>query len=145
MEPKIYVDRLREGQTESFKGSVPSCFTQEEALRFEDTVECQGEAYIAGDHLVLKLKAKVGVEIPCSICNEWTKVFLELKDFMHTEPLEDISSGVFDFTELMRADLLLELPQFAECNGSCPERNAIKSFIRSSDLPEGTHFPFSGL
>lgn len=146
METKIYIDRLKEGRKESFQGSMTTrSFPNEDALRFEDTLQCKGEAYIAGDHLVLKLQAQVQAEIPCAICNEWTKVTLQLKDFMHTEPLEEIPSGVFDFAELMRTDLLLELPQFAECQGNCPERATVKSFIRSSDLPEGTHFPFSGL
>lgn len=147
MELKIYIDRLREGQKESFEMSVPSnvCFTEEPDLVFDDQIHCKGEAYIAGDHLILKLQANVKVKLPCSICNAWTSVNLSLDDFTHTEPLEEIPSGAFDFTEIIRTDLLLELPQFAECKGNCPERVNIKNFTRSEDLPEGVHFPFSGL
>ena len=148
MEFKIYVDRLREGQQESFEGDALSSvfFTEEKDLIFNEHIHCKGEAYIAGDHLVLKLDVKTTVKIPCTICNEWTEIPLTISNFTHTEPLEEISSGIFDFSEMIRTDLLLALPQFAECRGNCPERESVKNFIRSpSDLPEGAHFPFSGL
>ena len=145
MELVIYVDRLKEGQEERFEGTISSDFLGDDPY-FEPLVFLAGKAYIAGDHLMIKLKAKAGAYIPCSICNEPVLVNLELQDFYHVEDLKEISS-VFNFSTLVREDLLLQLPQFAECGGKCPEREALKHILQSKETtkPSDVQFPFSNL
>ena len=147
MELKIYVDRLKEGQKETFKGTVSCDFMpKEQDLFFEKDIHLSGESYVAGDHLMIKLTARVLAFIPCSICNKPTEVPLILSDFYHAEPLEDISSSVFDFSELLRTDLLLQLPKFIECQGKCPERDSMKKYLKQETAKtDNTHFPFSTL
>ncbi len=150
MELKIYTDRMRDGQGDSFKGTVvtDALIPKEPDVTFSDTIELSGEAYSAGDHLILKLKAETFAWLPCAICNEPVKTPIILSDFYHTEPLESISNGVFDFSELLRNDLLLELPLFAECQGKCPQREDIKKFLTKTnekDSSQHAQFPFSGL
>ena len=150
MELKIYTDRMRDGQGDSFKGTISTdtLIPKELDVALSDNIEISGEAYLAGDHLILKLKAEATAKIPCSICNELVAVPITLDDFYHTEPLESIPAGVFDFSELLRNDLLLELPQFAECQGKCPEREGIKKFFKKTNeknSSQNAQFPFSGL
>ncbi len=145
MELVIYVDRLKEGQEECFEGTVSSDFLGNDP-QFEPLVFLSGKAYVAGEHLMIKLKAKAGAYIPCSICNEPVLVNLELQDFYHAEDLKEIPS-VFNFSSLVREDLLLQLPQFAECGGSCPERETLKHILKREETskPSDVQFPFSHL
>ncbi|MES2200082.1 MAG: hypothetical protein V4489_07955 [Chlamydiota bacterium] len=145
MELKIYVDRLKDGQKDIFKGKVSTDFMpKEQDLFFEKDIELTGEAYVAGDHLMIKLTAKVLAFIPCCICNKPTEVPLILSDFYHAEPLEEIPASVFDFSELLRTDLLLQLPKFIECQGKCPERDSIKKYLKQeSSKTDNINFPFS--
>jgi uncharacterized metal-binding protein YceD (DUF177 family) len=149
MELVIYVDRLKEGQTETFSGDISSDFLGDDPS-FQDNVKVSGQAYIAGDHLILKLQAETAAWLPCSICNQPTLVSSTLVDFYHAQPLEDVSS-IFDFSSLLREDLLLQLPFFAECEGNCPERESLKKFLKtpSESSPDGSvfnvQFPFADL
>ncbi len=145
MELKIYIDRLKEGQKETFKGKISSDFLpKEQDLSFEKEIELSGEAYTAGDHLMIKLNAKILAFLPCSICNKPTEVPLILSDFYHAESIEEIPAGVFDFSELLRTDLLLQLPKFIECQGKCPERDTIKKYLKQEvSQKDNTNFPFS--
>ena len=150
MELKIYTDRMKDGQSDSFKGTVSTTtlLPKELDVAFSDTLELLGEAYVAGDHLIIKLKIKASAWIPCAICNELVETPIILDNFYHAEPLEAITAGVFDFSELLRNDLLLELPHFAECQGKCPQREHIKKFLtKTNEKSSSQHaqFPFSGL
>lgn len=150
MELKIYTDRMKDGQGDSFTGIVSTdiLIPKEPDVVFSDTLELSGEAYVAGDHVILKLKVKAFAWIPCAICNELVKTPIILDNFYHAEPLEAIPTGVFDFSELLRNDLLLELPQFAECQGKCPQREDMKKFFKKTNektSSQNAQFPFSGL
>ncbi len=147
MELKVYVERLKEGSQETFEGTVSSDFMPKEAeLFFEDEIKVSGSAYIAGDHLILDLQAQTAAFMPCSICNKPTKISLTLSDLSHAEPLEEIKSSAFDFSEVLRTDLLLQLPNFAECEGGCKERAHMKKHLEPELLKSSNHhFPFSSL
>ncbi len=146
MELIVYVDRMKEGQEELFEGTLSTSFLGKDP-GFEATLDLLGQAYVSGDHLILKLEAKTGAFLPCSICNEPVLVPLALTNFYHAEPLSEIPS-VFDFSNLLREDLLLQLPLFAECGGNCPERQSIKNFLKETseeDSTKSVQFPFSNL
>ncbi|MBX9923403.1 MAG: DUF177 domain-containing protein [Rhabdochlamydiaceae bacterium] len=148
MELIVYVDRLKEGKKELFSGEISTDFLEDKNL-FENTLSLAGEAYVSGDHLILRLRAKTTAKLPCSICNESVSVPVEI-DISHVEPLEDIRS-TFHFAALLREDIFLQLPKFTECQEKCPEREQIKGFLKapsakvSSEDSAGTQFPFAGL
>ena len=149
VELKIYIDRIKEGQTETFEGTLPSSplLPTEPDLWFDPTVHISGKAYLAGDHVILQLSAKVVAWIPCAICNQPTATKLELADVIHTEPLTSFVSGIFDFSPVLREEILLEIPRFVECSaGKCPERAFIQKYLKSTNNTS-THaqFPFSNL
>lgn len=145
MELTIYVDRLKDGQEEMFAGELSPNFLGDDP-EFQEKITISGKAYVTGEHLILRLQAQTSAQVPCSICNELVTVPLHIENFYHAEPLADISS-VFDFTPLVREDLLLQLPQFAECGGRCPERENLKQILNRSSKKDSQdmQFPFSHL
>ncbi len=152
MELKIFIDRLKEGQVERIEGSLSTAILhlEDTDLSLKDTFTLVGEAYIAQPHLILKLKARAAAYLPCNICNEPVEVPLVVEDFYHTKPLEEIPSAIFDFSEALREDILLQVPQFAECcGGNCPERDRMKKFLQKDSSQKNQipscHYPFSGL
>ncbi len=145
MELVIYIDRLKEGQEETFDGTISTSFLGTDPS-FQETLSLSGTAYVTGEHLILKLQANTAAWMPCSICNELTVVPISLTDFYHAESTKEIPS-TFDFSDLLRADLLLQLPLFTECNGNCPERSTVEKFLKThtNEATKSAQFPFSSL
>jgi len=149
---KIYIDRLKEGQTHSIQESLApeSMDLSDDELQFHEPIEISGEAYLADTHLVIQLHIKTTALLPCSICNDAVPVPIVMKNVYLTESLSDIKGAIYDCKEQVRETILLQAPQFAECNnGKCPERDDIKKFLKSEPKPrapgETTHFPFADL
>ncbi len=146
---KIYVDRLRNGKREKLEESVPSDFlvVEGDEISFDETVELDGEAYLAEDHLVLHIDATVACQLPCSMCNEPVKAEIMVRGFYHVEPAEKIKSGVFDYSDSLREALLLEAPRFIQCNGgSCKSRKELSPYLRDQKKESGMEsHPFSEL
>jgi uncharacterized metal-binding protein YceD (DUF177 family) len=147
----IYIDRLRDGKMERIDDDLPSSFLDidEDELKFSETVHVDGEAYLADDHFVLRLRAQAQAFIPCLACNKMTEASLNVEDFYFSVPLKELTSPIFDYSEALREALLLELPQYVECNGgNCPERENIKVYLNKKPVSGdtlSTHFPFSDL
>lgn len=134
---KIYIDRLKNEETEEISIIAPSEFIDihEQDLSFPNPVRIHGEAYLADDHLILHLKIETEALIPCKICNGPVCFPLIIDDFYHTEELSSLKSSVFDYTSPLREALLLNLPAFIECNaGSCPERDTLSHYLKKPDL-----------
>ncbi|MDX8431267.1 MAG: hypothetical protein SNF33_05650 [Candidatus Algichlamydia australiensis] len=134
MDKKIYVDRLRNGETQKFSCS---CTAEElelidESLRFATLVRFQICAYTTDDHLILSMDIQTTAQIPCKICNEWTDIAINIQKQTHAEALENIRSRVYDPTPLLIENIVLEVPQFAECQENCPERLLLKGFLGNS-------------
>ena len=154
MELKVYIDRLKDGGEEKLSASISTAFLEIEdsELTFDETLSLSGEAYVTDDHLILRFEAKTCAYVPCSICNSPVKIPILLSNFYHAEPIEEIPSAVFDFSEILREDILIQVPLFAECqNGNCPEREHVKNILKqtpSGQNPASSHsvqFPFSNL
>jgi len=146
---KIYIDRLRGGNTQVIDASLDPAFldVQEAELSFPSPVLLKGETYLTDEHLIIHLKASTKTIRPCAICNRAAQADLVVNDFYHTEMIQDIPSAVFDFREVLREALLIELPLVIECNnGKCPERGALAPFIKSKERSENpTYFPFTDI
>lgn len=148
---KIYVEQLREGHEEKIVEKLDPDFLDihEPDLAFHQPVELEGVAYLAERELVLQWNVKTEAEISCSICNEPVKVPIQIRNFYYSEPLTEIKSGIYNYKNLLRETILLEVPSFAECcEGNCPKRQEYRQFIKeSSDRPyqEEGYQPFSGL
>ncbi len=147
---RIFIDRLKEGQTLPIEETTPPSFLdlEEKELRFNVPVVVSGKAYLSGDHLVLNFSAATEALMPCTICNEFFSVPLRVENFTHVEPIAEIVNHIFDYTELLRETILLEIPAFAECHGGkCPERAKINEYLRKKQekVQDPVHFPFNDL
>lgn len=147
---KIYVDQLRNGSVETIHEVLSPAFldVKEKNLKFEGDVIVDGEAYLADHDLILKLTIRAEATMPCSICSEPVRVPVEVIDMYHSEPYETIKSGIFIFKDVLREAIILETPQFAECNGDCPKRKDLAKYLKKEPVDgqddEG-YRPFSDL
>lgn len=146
---QIWIDRLKQGQTQLINESFDPAFLdiQEEELRISSPISVAGEAYLSENELILRVTASTSVLMPCAICNQFIPVTLSLKNFYHAQSLDEISGAIFDYQLPIREALLIELPQYVECNqGKCPNRTILAPYLKSEVKPEEkTHFPFSHL
>ncbi len=147
---EIWIDRLRDGETQKIEGSFDSSFLsiEEKELVFSSPVVVHGEAYLADTHLVIHLKASTQAKMPCAICNEMIDMDVKIDNFYHAEAIEELRGAVFDCSAPLRDTLLLEIPQYAECRGGhCPERATIAPYLKKtgSNPDNKTQFPFAGL
>jgi len=148
----LYVDRLGDGDKEKIQEIASPEFLDihEKELSFPHPVSITGEAYLVDQDLILHLKISTDAYIPCRICNDPVKVPIIIEDFYHAEPLQEISSKLFDYTDLLRDAILLQIPPFAECrDGNCPERESVSKFLKKTSPAKGpsepNYFPFSDL
>lgn len=146
----ILVEELRHVSSKQIDETVSADFldVQEKELAFRDPVTIRGEAYIAGEMLIVHLVVVTQGILPCSICNSPVKVEIRLGNLYHAEPLEQIKSGKFDFRDVVREAILLEAPPFTECEGKCPQRKEIKKYLakegKTKSKDEG-YRPFADL
>ena len=149
---KIYVEQLRDGREEKIHEKLNPEFIDihEKDLSFEKDVELEGVAYLAEHELILHWDIKAEAVVSCSICNEPVKIPIHVKNFYYSEPLEQIKTGIYNFKDLLRETILLEVPLFAECNeGNCSKRKEYNKYFKepsnqSSEEDEG-YQPFADL
>jgi uncharacterized metal-binding protein YceD (DUF177 family) len=130
---KIFVDQLRDGHQQQIEESLTPDFLgiQERDLEFKKNVELEGEAYAADDELIIHWNIETEALVACSICNEKVPVSIKIDNFYHSEPMDEIKAAVFNFKDLLRETILLEVPPFAECNnGNCPRRKDVEKYLK---------------
>ena len=147
---KVFIEQLRDGEEKRVDEEFDPSFLDldEEDLAFEKPVLLEGHFYIAEKELVINWNIEALAKIPCAICNEAVEVPVLVRNFYHCEPLANIKSGVYNFKDLLRETILLEVPKFAECNrGSCPHRSEVAQFLKkplseTESDEEGGYHPF---
>ncbi len=150
---KIFVEQLRDGQEKLISEVLPPDFLDisEPNLGFHFPVKVNGVVYIAEHELLMCWSIQTQATIPCNICNEAVNVPVEIENIYASEPLTNIKSGIYNFKELLRETILLEIPHFVECNsGNCPQRTAYAKYFQntensSEDLGEEKILPFADL
>ena len=136
---KIYVEQLRDGRIEEIHEKFDPAFldVKEEELSFEDEMSVDGKAYLADDELILNFDVTTSAKMPCSVCNRPLKISIDIKEFYFAEPLEKIKSGIYNFKDILRENILLEIPGFIECEqGNCPARKEIAKYLKKSSADE---------
>ncbi len=133
----INTDRLRDGKKLEIDCKVLSQFlaTEEHGPRFEGPIALSGSAYIADHQLILNLHIQAPAVLSCSICNDEASVPINIQNFYHVEDLKELRGAIFDYGQVLREEILLEIPQFTECNqGDCPERKHINNYLEREKL-----------
>jgi DUF177 domain-containing protein len=144
----IFFARLDDGREQKIDEIIDPSFLEidEPELKFKKNIIARGRAYLANDYLIIQAKLEVYATLPCSICNELIEEKLNVEDFYHAEKISDIPSLQFDYSELLREMILIQIPQFVECSGgNCPERAALSSYLKQKAPAANTHFPFTNL
>jgi uncharacterized metal-binding protein YceD (DUF177 family) len=146
----IYTEQLRDGHKESIHLDLDPSFldVHEKELSFNTPVHIEGEAYATETHLLFHLTVLAQAQLNCSVCNSPFSFAIKIEKLYHTIPLNELKSAVFDYSALIREEILLQIPPYAECsNGQCPERASLSSFLKNEETKENppTHFPFSNL
>jgi uncharacterized metal-binding protein YceD (DUF177 family) len=136
----IQVDHLKGDHEEEISEIIDPTFLgleKSDEVKTGEPVKVTGKAYIAGDYLILSLHIVARLQLPCAICNEGFVLPINLDHFVHEEPLEEISKGLFDYGELVRETVLLEIPFYPQCGGkSCLNRDSLEKFLKSSEKRE---------
>lgn len=149
---KIFVDQLRDGHEIIIHESLSPKFMDihENDLDFKKNIELDGMAYTAEDELVLNWNIRTEALVSCAICNEKVPVDIHIDNYYHTEPLSEIKGAIFNFKDLLRETILVEVPAFTECNqGECPKRQEVAKYLKEpsqdqTDEEDGYH-PFADL
>jgi len=105
----------------------------EKEIKFEDPIEIKGKIYLASDDIIINVSSRTYVKLPCSICNEPIKYLLVNKNYMHNQPLKTLNDSIYDYTEIIRQAVILELPAKVECNNNCSERENIAPFLKKKN------------
>lgn len=128
----INIDRLRKKGNLSLNMAVPSNFLEIEGdeLQFGAQVDIQGEAYIVDDRLIFHLDLIIPAIVACTICNGDAHRTVKINNLYHIEEISELKSPIFDFSTVLRQEILLEVPKFAECrDGNCPQRETFKAYL----------------
>ncbi|MDP1880202.1 MAG: hypothetical protein Q8K60_04610 [Parachlamydiaceae bacterium] len=149
---KIYVEQLREGREEKFSEQINPDFIDihDNGLEFKSPIFLSGNAYLAENELIIHWNISTEALLPCSICNEWVTVPINIENFYHCESLNEIKTGIFDFKNLLRETILIETPLLAECNqGNCPKRKEYSKYLKNSSnstlKQDDEYHPFANL
>lgn len=120
---------------EEWDGGDPELF-------FPEPVRVKGQLYATDSHYVLNFSVETAVVLPCSICNRWVRRPFSLDHIQVIQEAAQFPEGVWNITEEVREALLLDVPRFVECEGGCPLRGELKSYLRPEK--EGQN-PFADL
>lgn len=127
----IYIDRLGKAEeTFAFECGPNFLEVNDNLINFDQNAKIEGRAYLADEHVIISVKVHSNALIPCKICNKEINLPIALKDVFITEELSNISNKVFNFQEPLRDAILLEIPLYEECEGSCPNRSELKKFLK---------------
>lgn len=146
---RFFLDRIRAQGREVLDTSVSPDFMDihEAGLSFPDPIKIEGEVYLAGEEVVMALRAETVICMPCAICNEEVRLPLQ-NAWTSIEPADSFRHGVIDLRETVRENLLIEVPLIAECEGNCPRRKEIAPYLRQKQegqKEETGYRPFADL
>ena len=60
-------------------------------------------------------------------------VLIDKKNYIHTQPVLEISGNIYDYTEIIRQAVILELPTKVECANKCPDRGKIARYLKGKN------------
>ena len=145
---KIFTEQLKDGRKEKIDLILAADFLDltEKEIQTPSSITVKGEAYCLDDLLMISLEVETSIEMPCSICNSATQVPLQNKNILLSIPLSELPSAIYDYTDLLREEIIILIPQFVECkDGSCPERKELQPYLKTDNKVAPHNFPFADL
>ncbi len=140
----IHIDRLRQGHPEKINLEAPADFldVKEDELSFPYPVLLRGEAVMVDEEMIIKLHIQTKAKMACSICNKPIDLTIDIPDFVHAVFSSELTGSHYNYSDAVREEILLQIPAFAECGGSCPERANIDPYLKK---PTPQLYPFADL
>lgn len=128
MEFNIYIDRLVGGRIEKIDEAIDPVVMQSDdnMLTFDQPVNISGKAYLAEDFLVINIDINTKYKAPCKICSEMLTTSFEATGVYLTEELTKVPAKVFDASGQIRDTIFLDIPDYHECEGGCPDERRVK-------------------
>lgn len=136
---RIFVEQLRQGNIEEIDENFSPDFLEinEKDLSFSKPVIVRGQVYLADEMLILHFDIHTVATIPCAICNSPADIAIGIKGFYYAVPLDEVKGAIYDFREILRETILLEVPILAECHqGKCPQRESLEKYFKKEGAPE---------
>lgn len=146
----LSIDTLRDGSTQEIHEKQSPDFLhlpEGDEIHFKKEIQIDGEAYIAEDFLIVKLDIHAQVELPCAICNDEFSLPIHIPELIHEEPIKQIKHGVFDYSEIVREAILLEVPFYPQCGSNqCKNRKNVEKYLsKNGHKKDEEHQPFKDL
>ena len=147
---KIYVDRLRNKEKEILQEKISPTFLDinEKEIEFKNAITIKGKTSICEKNLLLEIDVTTTVHLPCIVCNKQVEIPV-LCHICNLLPLDEIDV-IYDYSDLLRLEILLQIPSFVECNdGNCSERKQLEKYLTKNkkDMKEkiDNNYPFKKL
>lgn len=141
---KIYIDRLRNGQTERFEGQAAPAILELEDPEVQALcpIDFSVKAYLSYNELIVDLMVKTYVTIPCALCNEKESICIEVRHHQEVIPISEIKGQIYDITQLLREAVILNLPSFIRCGKDhCKNLQTIEKYLSNKEKG-GVQNPF---
>jgi uncharacterized metal-binding protein YceD (DUF177 family) len=143
----IHVDQLKNGEQKEIQEKLPPEFLELESgdeIKNKEPISVYGTVYVTDDYLILDLNIEANLILMCGFCTESYSFPVKRTHFMHEEPLETMTKGVFDLGNFIRETVLLEVPLYPLCGGKeCKNRKKVEKFL--SQKKEEHFHPFQDL
>ncbi len=137
-EPELYVDRLKGGEYKDYTFTIAPDFMEsdEQEARFQKNMEIEVSATLTTEHLIFNLSIDTEGENFCKICNKPILQPISIKEKHIDVPLKEVKGGIYSLKPYIRESIYLNMPKYCECEGKCPEREALSKYLKNSEDPE---------
>lgn len=130
----IYLERLAHEHVEKISEALPPelfQLSESDELQAHDTVAVTAEAYVSDGFLIITYSVSTAFTTRCGFCNESFSLPVQLSHCTVEIPLDEIKHGYFDFSELLRQELLLQVPYYPLCGGEqCNNRAEVEKYLK---------------
>jgi uncharacterized metal-binding protein YceD (DUF177 family) len=144
----FFYEQLKEGESSCFEHEIDSSFLDlenDKELRPISSVFVKGKIWKMADWLFVEAYVKASFETTCSYCSDLFHLPIELQPWKHEVCIDDIKEAFLDLREPLREAILLEIPYFAQCDGTtCKNINEVKKYLMKGEK-EQFQQPFKDL
>ncbi|WP_213318120.1 hypothetical protein [Chlamydiifrater volucris] len=147
---KIYVYRLKNiGDREALQYTVAPGVFSEKGLEkvFSCPIQVSGHVErVDEEQLVLSLSIQTEVGASCPFCDKAFSRTVAIDSICHLIEKDQLRDGVFDCSDLIRQEILLESEGLYECeSGGCPDKAGIENFLQKKEKKFEGNNPFENL
>lgn len=124
--------------------------SEKDEAKASGPVSLEGICSLVDEYVVLQLSIKAQFLLPCAMCNEPFTYEVFIENLCHQEHVGDKRHPTWDFSEVIREAILLELPFFPQCGQAenqkkCLRFDEVKKYLvsqKSDAQQDEVHTPF---